>query len=455
MCQYPQYIQQRGLYYQYLRGFKKLVNYNYNSTTILTRDSFSEDCQFLKYSRVSSYKNLDNGEIYNNKYDAQQHSKRVVGLYTYKPLQVYLLNESTGEIINVFVQVKCGKCEECQESKRLVNQMRCDMESQNSGEPFFIRLSFTDYHLEKITDEPTLTKYFQKFFKRLRTNLQRSGYDETLKYLLITEYGSKTHRLHAHALIWFPNEELHRFQFFEKHVAPKMYSFIQDAWQYGQTNVQIAKDHSGKYTMKYMTKHSSNDGELFKKLQSKSLGREVVDKHRDNIERFYEDSKFEMYDIYTGRIKEIPKFGYILNRILPTFCRAVPKEIRDKIQEFYYYVGRLRDIQRDIYKKRMDIILDKLGIPKVEYEFYDQAPLNNVQLLDYPQKMRQLYDEVSTFFSRYTDSELKEIAENIKKRTIYTEKIISNVNNEYQWITRKQNIIKQLILQKNKENDGE
>lgn len=103
----------------------------------------------------------------------------------------------------------------------------------------------------------------------------------------------------------------------------------------------------------------------------------------------------------------------------------------------------------------MDIILDKLGIPKVDYEFYDRAPLNNVQLLDYPPRMRQLYEEVKTFFSRYTDSELKEIAENIKKREIYTEKIISNVNNEYQWITRKQNIIKQLILQKNKENDGE
>lgn len=103
--------------------------------------------------------------------------------------------------------VPCGKCYECQESKRNDYEVRSIFEYIHSkkigGCTYFFTLTYDDGHLPKLpgTDiKVGSIDDIQRFIKRLRKNFKTL--DINFKYFIVSEYGSKTFRPHYHGFIY-------------------------------------------------------------------------------------------------------------------------------------------------------------------------------------------------------------------------------------------------------------
>ena len=123
----------------------------------------------------------------------------------------------------------CGFCEACISKQRAEWRVRAYYESQrclrDGGFVLFDTLTMSDDHIKRYSDvfpNMDIPKHLdktafcrsdiQKFFKRLRINLRRNGYnsDGKLRYILTSEYGTSeetrgfknTHRPHYHVLFF-------------------------------------------------------------------------------------------------------------------------------------------------------------------------------------------------------------------------------------------------------------
>ena len=142
----------------------------------------------------------------------------------------------------------CGMCEACIRKHRGEWRVRSYYESQrclrDGGFVLFDTLTYSDDTIPKYSDiypdmqiPKELDKYafsrsdVQKFFKRLRINLKRNGYncDGKLRYILSSEYGSDgkcTHRPHYH-LLFFVNFNIEPLA---------LSRFISRSWPNGKTD---------------------------------------------------------------------------------------------------------------------------------------------------------------------------------------------------------------------------
>ena len=148
----------------------------------------------------------------------------------------------------------CGRCSSCISKHRTDWRVRSYYESQdclrNRGFVLFDTLTYCDDHIKRYSDlfpDMNIPKLLdntcfsrddvQKFFKRLRINLKRGGYDyeeSELRYILTSEYGSDekkngfqlTHRPHYHLLFFvgFP-------------ISPIEFSrYVSRSWYLGKTD---------------------------------------------------------------------------------------------------------------------------------------------------------------------------------------------------------------------------
>jgi len=91
--------------------------------------------------------------------------------------------------------VPCGKCLSCRISKRREWTLRILHELSYHDKNVFLTLTYTDEHLP---ENNSLQKAaLQKFFKRLRKNLQ----GRKIKYFAVGEYGDDKKRPHYHAIV--------------------------------------------------------------------------------------------------------------------------------------------------------------------------------------------------------------------------------------------------------------
>ena len=152
-------------------------------------------------------------------------------------------------------QYACGKCSSCISKQRTDWRVRAYYEAKDclskSKESFvlFDSLTYSDEHIKtyrdlypdldipRLLDKPCFSRYdVQTFFKRLRINLVRAGYDieDKLRYILTSEFGSaestrgfvNTHRPHYH-LLFFVNFK----------IDPIVFSrFVSESWINGKTD---------------------------------------------------------------------------------------------------------------------------------------------------------------------------------------------------------------------------
>lgn len=101
-----------------------------------------------------------------------------------------------------YIRVPCGWCSECVKLKQLYLIQRCQMESMDKY-MFFCTLTYDDEHLPSLVTSTGYELHFvdwkhvQNMLKRVRKSI-----DRPLKYLAVTERGSKRGRPHVHILFF-------------------------------------------------------------------------------------------------------------------------------------------------------------------------------------------------------------------------------------------------------------
>lgn len=162
-------------------------------------------------------------------------------------------------------QVPCGKCIECLKLRVNSWYVRLMAEKDASDSALFITLTYDDENLP-FTDNGIMTvnyKDTQNFWKSLRKR-NKSLTHKAIKYFLVGEYGSKTHRPHYHAIV-FNVINL---------------DDITELWTKGNVHIGKMQEASTFYTLKYALKRATkikksdpwDDRSLEKALMSRGLG---------------------------------------------------------------------------------------------------------------------------------------------------------------------------------------
>lgn len=192
--------------------------------------------------------------------------------------------ERTGELL-MYVNVPCGKCENCIKNRRMQWCFRMEEEMSVSKTAYFVTMTYDEenvpwnygqtvllkttldckrLHLKEMGKAPIKDKYLKKmklkdtgwkdrsgqgFIKRLRSKHERnrkwtremfySGltWEDKMKYYLVGEYGEKRGRCHMHAIIFNVEE-----------------CFIKESWPWGDVQVVKATPETIAYCTKYMDK---------------------------------------------------------------------------------------------------------------------------------------------------------------------------------------------------------
>lgn len=160
----------------------------------------------------------------------------------------------------LYMNVPCGKCEECVNSRRTdwfirayYEYLRC---VRSQGKVLAYTLTFDEEHVSKYDGIRVFdSAVIPKFIKRLRKALSKYMPDLTFTYLCCPEYGEKYARPHYHVLFYVTSSKgVFRNYTFYLHVLSTWcqgFIHVKKGSNYGQ----IMSLGSLRYTTKYITKY--------------------------------------------------------------------------------------------------------------------------------------------------------------------------------------------------------
>ena len=143
-----------------------------------------------------------------------------------------------------FIAVPCGKCIACQQNRRAMWSFRLEQELKVAQSAHFLTLTYDDLHLPRSdTGFPcVLTRDVQLFLKRLRKLITPAK----IRYFLVSEYGSETHRPHYHVIMFnFPKDK-------------DLNTYLSKSWTLGHFSVGTVTSASIAYVTKYCLKDISS-----------------------------------------------------------------------------------------------------------------------------------------------------------------------------------------------------
>ena len=190
------------------------------------------------------------------------------------------------------IEVPCGKCAGCLQSRREDWTNRIMHEMDVSSSAYFITLTYEDEKLSFGETHPTLVKSdLQNFFKRLRKRI----YPNKIRYYAVGEYGTRTLRPHYHIILFnLPNN---------------MVEEIQLSWQNGFVQIGTVNRASVHYVTKYhVNKNIFPEGseQSFATMSRKpGIGHNYIDKYRT-----YHDGQIDRcYILQPGGVKSrLPRY---------------------------------------------------------------------------------------------------------------------------------------------------
>lgn len=271
----------------------------------------------------------------------------------------YVTDFDSGEIFPMYFLAPCGHCEICKETKIASFANRCIMESQcYDAAPWFVTLTYNDACLPP---DGASVSDVQNFFKRLRSRFDYYGVKNKLRYVAVAEYGSNTHRIHYHALIWnFPK----KYKYWD------VRTLMREVWTLGHVYLsQVSSTYVPKGSRKpisnpdkvyeYVAKYICKDcfvpfgqNPVFRLTSRRhgGIGAPFIDQHASLIrrEKRYE---FKFVDKFTQKIKPMIYSRYVLGRLFPTWSMSVPSVLRNEIK-FILRFGH----QVDKSSKALDVI---------------------------------------------------------------------------------------------------
>lgn len=286
---------------------------------------------------------------------------------------VQLMNDDY-ELFPVFMAAPCGHCELCVTRKiySYVQRGRFAVEESRCA-PYFVTLTYNDAHLP--SDGANL-KHIQRFKKRLKRNAEIHYRDRgidfdssRIKFLITSEYGKKTHRVHYHCMVFglpqlYENsttsyyEAVHLFQFcWRENVRQKdkvtglnryqsfkeykdRYPIIfnrppdYDPYSFGYVNVVAGADGNAvKYILKYAFKGIGGEdlvpagmNESFISC-SCNLGVQWLRQFRPELLKSL-NGEFSYVSCLSNSVQQATLCNYYIKKLFPSWSTMVPVGLR-------------------------------------------------------------------------------------------------------------------------------
>lgn len=174
------------------------------------------------------------------------------------------------------IEVPCGQCIECRQTKAREWQVRLTEEIKVHKYNYFITLTFAPKELEKLCKKTRLKECNAVAGYAVRHMLERYRKDnkKSIKHWLITELGHEgTERIHLHGLL-FTDEELIFSNMDNNQLRTWKY------WKYGQIYVgEYVNNRTINYISKYITKiDTDHKGFIGQILASPGIGKNFIDR---------------------------------------------------------------------------------------------------------------------------------------------------------------------------------
>ena len=275
-----------------------------------------------------------------------------------------------------YIQVPCGKCYACQQTKSLEFAFRLYQEVNHSMNAYFVTLTYEDSNLSFALNEesgemqPCLVKKdLQDFFKRLRQYCTRQIDKEMkLKYFACGEYGFKFHRPHYHFILCSSNILLNVEQALEA---------CEKSWNLGFVEIKPAHQNNIHYVTGYVTEKLMETQDIrFResefipivpefRLLSNNLGLSYVDEFR----QYHLADRSRFFCNYNGHKINMPR--YYRERLYNPTDRALHnlrvqqetdnkfKPIEEDLEEFRLYEKKKRASEREFIRRKRAQILKR------------------------------------------------------------------------------------------------
>lgn len=449
MCEFIQYIQRQNPLALYKRGFNRILFSEdgvVKSDKSLTLSDFrftDKGKNYIPINIINHYEDisaltlspLEKSQLpyaTSVKHKSERDARGIwVAIYPpeFDETCYHLLNPETGEILPLYIKCKCGKCSVCKESKKNSLQSRCYLESCVSNTPLFVTLTYDNEHASRLSfDRDEQVKELQNFFKRIRKQFEKDP-DFKMKYVFVSEYGSKFGRLHYHGLIWIDEKHhsaLTKLVYSGPVVYPEFAKNIEKAWNFGYVKVMLAKDKTGKYVSKYMCK-----GRNTIKLQSQKIGYEQIYNDISFLRENPSISKWSVANPFTGEIKDISIYSYVINLTYPSICRQVPLEIRECAEQFMDCFKKVPFDEffqfwyNQIYKE-----LEFLGYSYENYTFKEEY-VTHLSYLESYMGVMNYARKIKEFFKGKDIEFMNTLAKLNKQHTSFIMTNISDDNTQY------------------------
>lgn len=262
-----------------------------------------------------------------------------------------ILNEQTGDLQPVFMQVPCNHCPLCAKRKREKLSSRLILHSkQYDTSPMFLTLTYAK--LPENQSQKAQVEEIQKFNKRLRKHLER--YNVKYKYVFVSEYGYQNGRLHYHALIYGIPQELQKFIKVNKRKykvthLPKFSIIVEACWKKGFIKCEEARDKTGQYVAKYIGK--SQDKETIH-LKSIRMGVDEVEQKAEELRESPQTK--EIHINIDGKIEIIPYYDWVRNIIYPSLCKQLSIDFRNALKTLHVHFTKNQYTIQDYYLNFVD-----------------------------------------------------------------------------------------------------
>lgn len=210
--------------------------------------------------------------------------------------------------------IPCGKCVECRlnHARDKANQMILEKKLYPEEQCWFLTLTYADenipFHKTVETDTGVIHEGIslnkedaQKFIKRLRATYQRKYNVPVgkIRYVLVGEYGSQTHRPHYHAIVYgLPLDQTKLKKIKENELGQTLWTHpeIEKIWGKGYIVIGRVTWESCCYVARYMMKKQYGQDswyygaagcipEFITQSLKPAIGREYLLKNLENIQK--------------------------------------------------------------------------------------------------------------------------------------------------------------------------
>lgn len=240
----------------------------------------------------------------------------------------YYAYNFNGDVLPLYIEVSCGKCEACVMQKRNQLKSRMILEQYSHGDtpPLFLTLTYAPQYLP---EDGVSVRDVQLFLKNLRAFIDYHYHSSfKFRYVCFSEYGSKFGRPHYHLLLF-------GIEFASPRDVDKFHDDIQQCWSRGYIDTRLCDYGCFNYVSKYVCKGSNvppGKNPNFR-LSSRRNGGLGVPAFTD--ESLYLQLMTSPHPVVTIKLLGKVFTVYIPKSIRDYLCKSPRQFIPRKIQNYY------------------------------------------------------------------------------------------------------------------------